>query len=46
MEMTELYRHCRSIIKSLTDDDFMSFTMNSTDNGEDIIQLPKSILCK
>ncbi len=27
-------------------DDFMSFTINSTDNGEDIIQLPKSILCK
>jgi len=46
MEMTELYRHCRLIIKSLTDDDFMSFTINSTDNGEDIIQLPKSILCK
>ena len=48
-EMTKLYRHTRSIIKSLTDEDLMSFQVNHGRvyaGHKDSIQLPLDILHK
>lgn len=48
-EMTRLYRHTRSIIKSLTDEDLMSFPVNHVKvygGHKDSIQLPLNILHK